>query len=158
MLTVQVHKDFTEYKPKLFGGLSTRSIVCLGVAGACSAAFGAFCILVLGIDPGSLSFLIWFAAIPAALIGFYRPHGMDFEKFVPLWWRHEFDEKPVLYVSASHRGEARTAREEAATARRASAQAARVKKLDAALKRRGAESWEPGGQLPAFGSPTMKEE
>lgn len=151
MLTVPVHKDFTEYKAKWIGGMTLRTIVCITVALSCSAAFSAVCILALGIDPGTVSYAVWIVALPAALIGFYRPHGMDFEKFVPLWWRHTMEPQLVLYVSADHRGAA-AAREKARRDMRAEELSrVRCKPLERALARPGAESWEPGGELPRSG-------
>ena len=85
MLSVPVHKDVTEYQPKVIGGLTARTIICIGAAVGCALAFGLLCTFVFHVDINEVIYLVWLAAAPAALIGFYTPHGMNFEKFAPLW-------------------------------------------------------------------------
>ena len=105
MLSVPVHKDVTEYQPKVIGGLTARTIICIGAAVGCALAFGMLCTFVFHVDINDVIYLVWLAAAPAALVGFYTPHGLNFEKFAPLWLAHNFNEQCLVYVSASNRGE-----------------------------------------------------
>lgn len=152
MLTVPVHKDVTEYKPKIIGGLTARTLLCLSAAAGSAVAFSLACTFLLHVDLDSMSYIFWIGAVPAAAIGFWRPHGMDFEKFAPLWWDHEFGRQQIAYVSASHRGELGRAegmrRAAAAEARRA----ARNRPYERLRKKPGIETIAPGGELPGTGA------
>ena len=147
MLSVPVHKDVTEYQPKVIGGLTARTIICIGAAVGSALAFGMLCTFVFHVDINDVIYLVWLAAAPAALLGFYTPHGMNFEKFAPLWLAHNFNEQWLVYVSASNRGEfkaeADALEKEYADARNK----ANGKKLEKLYKTNGIEMWEPGGQL-----------
>lgn len=147
MLSVPVHKDVTEYQPKVIGGLTARTIICIGAAVGSALAFGMLCTFVFHVDINDVIYLVWLAAAPAALLGFYTPHGMNFEKFAPLWLAHNFNEQCLVYVSASNRGEfkaeADALEKEYADARNK----ANVKKLEKLYKTNGIEMWEPGGAL-----------
>lgn len=147
MLSVPVHKDVTEYQPKVIGGLTARTIICIGAAVGSALAFGMLCTFVFHVDINDVIYLVWLAAAPAALLGFYTPHGMNFEKFAPLWLAHNFNEQCLVYVSASNRGEfkveADALEKEYANARGK----ANGKKLEKLYKTNGIEMWEPGGQL-----------
>ena len=156
MLTVTIHKDVTEYKPKVIGGLSMRTLVCLGAAIGFAVAFGLLCTLVLKIDVDSVMYIVWIAAAPPALLGFYQPHGLPFEKFAALWAAHNARPQLLLYRSAAHRAEmAAIARRERDAARAAALDdsPACFKKL---ASRRGAEIWSPGGVLPGIGAAPME--
>lgn len=73
MLSVPVHKDVTEYQPKVIGGLTARTIICIGAAVGCALAFGMLCTFVFHVDINDVIYLVWLAAAPAALVGFYTP-------------------------------------------------------------------------------------
>lgn len=147
MLSVPVHKDVTEYQPKVIGGLTARTIICIGAAVGSALAFGMLCTFVFHVDINDVIYLVWLAAAPAALLGFYTPHGLNFEKFAPLWLAHNFNVQCLVYVSASNRGEfkseADALEKEYADARNK----ANGKKLEKLYKTNGIEMWEPGGQL-----------
>ena len=147
MLSVPVHKDVTEYQPKVIGGLTARTIICIGAAVGSAQAFGMLCTFVFHVDINDVIYLVWLAAAPAALLGFYTPHGMNFEKFAPLWLAHNFNEQCLVYVSASNRGEFK-AEADALEKEYANARGkANGKKLEKLYKTNGIEMWEPGGQL-----------
>ena len=88
MLSVRVQKDIGEYTEKIVGKLSARTLACLagGLASAVGAA--ALCQFALGIEVRD-----------AALAGFWRPHHMKFEKFVPLWLDFKLEDQRILYRS-----------------------------------------------------------
>lgn len=147
MLSVPVHKDVTEYQPKVIGGLTARTIICIGAAVGCALAFGMLCTFVFHVDINDVIYLVWLAAAPAALLGFYTPHGMNFEKFAPLWLAHNFNEQCLVYVCASNRGEFKA--EKAALEKEYSdgRKKANGKELSRLYRTNGIEMWEPGGQL-----------
>ena len=147
MLSVSIHKDINEYKPKMVGGLTTRTLLCTAAAVASAVLFGVFVTFVLHVDINDVVYLVWFAAAPAALIGFYQPHGLDFEKFLPLWYAHNFKEQCLPYISASNRGEGAAEKEARKNLRaedRAEHASKPIKKL---LATDGIEMWDAGGEL-----------
>lgn len=147
MLSVPVHKDVTEYQPKVIGGLTARTIICIGAAVGSALAFGMLCTFVFHVDINDVIYLVWLAAAPAALLGFYTPHGMNFEKFTPLWLAHNFNEQCLVYVSASNRGELKSEADALEKEYTDARNKANGKKLEKLYKTNGIEMWEPGGQL-----------
>lgn len=147
MLSVPVHKDVTEYQPKVIGGLTARTIICIGAAVGCALAFGMLCTFVFHVDINDVIYLVWLAAAPAALLGFYTPHGMNFEKFAPLWLAHNFNEQCLVYVSACNRGEFKAEADALEKAYAAERKYANGKQLSRLYRTNGIEMWEPGGRL-----------
>ena len=147
MLSVPVHKDVTEYQPKVIGGLTARTIICIGAAAGCALAFGMLCTFVFHVDINDVIYLVWLAAAPAALLGFYTPHGMNFEKFAPLWLAHNFNEQCLVYVSASNRGEFKAEKAALEKEYADGRKKANGKELSRLYRTNGIEMWEPGGRL-----------
>ena len=147
MLSVPVHKDVTEYQPKVIGGLTARTIICIGAAVGCALAFGMLCTFVFHVDINDVIYLVWLAAAPAALLGFYTPHGMNFEKFAPLWLAHNFNEQCLVYVSASNRGEFKAEKAAIEKEYADGRKKANGKELSRLYRTNGIEMWEPGGRL-----------
>ena len=147
MLSVPVHKDVTEYQPKVIGGLTARTIICIGAAVGCALAFGMLCTFVVHVDINDVIYLVWLAAAPAALLGFYTPHGMNFEKFAPLWLAHNFNEQCLVYVSASNRGEFKAEKAALEKEYADGRKKANGKELSRLYRTNGIEMWEPGGRL-----------
>lgn len=147
MLSVPVHKDVTEYQPKVIGGLTARTIICIGAAVGCALAFGMLCTFVFHVDINDVIYLVWLAAAPAALLGFYTPHGMNFEKFMPLWLAHNFNEQCLVYVSASNRGEFKAEKAALEKEYADGRKKANGKELSRLYRTNGIEMWEPGGRL-----------
>lgn len=147
MLSVPVHKDVTEYQPKVIGGLTARTIICIGAAVGCALAFGMLCTFVFHVDINDVIYLVWLAAAPAALLGFYTPHGMNFEKFAPLWLAHNFNEQCLVYVSASNRGEFKAEKAALEKEYADGRKKASGKELSRLYRTNGIEMWEPGGRL-----------
>ena len=83
-LHIPIQKDIGEYEQKLFGDMSIRTCVCLagGFATAVLVALASW--LWLAIDPSDMTFPIMLATLPFWLAGFWKPHGMPFERFLPL--------------------------------------------------------------------------
>ena len=147
MLSVPVHKDVTEYQPKVIGGLTARTIICIGAAVGCALAFGMLCTFVFHVVINDVIYLVWLAAAPAALLGFYTPHGMNFEKFAPLWLAHNFNEQCLVYVSASNRGEFKAEKAALEKEYADGRKKANGKELSRLYRTNGIEMWEPGGRL-----------
>lgn len=147
MLSVPVHKDVTEYQPKVIGGLTARTIICIGAAVGSALAFGMLCTFVFHVDINDVIYLVWLAATPAALVGFYTPHGLNFEKFAPLWLAHNFNEQCLVYDSASNRGEFKAEADALKKAYADERKCANGKELSKLYKTNGIEMWEPGGAL-----------
>lgn len=147
MLSVPVHKDVTEYQPKVIGGLTARTIICIGAAVGCALAFGMLCTFVFHVDINDVIYLVWLAAAPAALLGFFTPHGMNFEKFAPLWLAHNFNEQCLVYVSASNRGEFKAEKAALEKEYADGRKKANGKELSRLYRTNGIEMWEPGGRL-----------
>lgn len=146
MLTVPINQDITEYKPKYLTGLTIRTIACLGGALASSVAVALFLVTVLGVPSDAAMSLFWVPAIPCALIGFVTPHGMPFERWLPLWWRHKTARHRICYASSDalarqERDIAKAKRKEGIYERKAARSYARLAKC------RGYELWSPGGEL-----------
>ena len=82
MLSVRVQKDIGEYTEKIVGKLSARTLACLVGGLASAVGVAAICRLVFGIEAG-----------------FWRPHHLKFEKFVPLWLDFRLEDQRILYRS-----------------------------------------------------------
>lgn len=150
MLSVNIHKDFTEYKPKVIGGLSMRTLVCVGVALGFSVLVGVTCTFILHVDIMQANWILWLAAVPPCLFGFYTPHGMPFEKFAPLWWAHEMEEKPIFYVPPTGRGEAKLAAKVKKEVEHEARKASRNRGYERLAKRGNIERWN-FGEIPPIG-------
>ena len=99
MLSVRVQKDIGEYTEKIVGKLSARTLLCL--AGGLAAAVGAaaLCRLAFGIEVRDAALPVMCASLPIWLAGFWRPHHMKFEKFIPLWLDFQLEDQRILYRS-----------------------------------------------------------
>ena len=99
MLSVRVQKDIGEYTEKIVGKLSARTLACLagGLASVVGAA--ALCQFALGIEVRDAALPVMCASLPFWLAGFWRPHHMKFEKFVPLWLGFQLEGQKILYCS-----------------------------------------------------------
>ena len=98
MLSVAVHKDISEYQPKLIAKLSTRTL--LSIIGAIGVAVlsALYMYFVLGVNPGEHSYVIWIVSIPFWCMGFFRPCDMPFERFVSLWLKANFTNDRIFYT------------------------------------------------------------
>lgn len=96
-LSVAVHKDIGEYQEKVVGKLSLRTLLCVAGGLATSVAAAAACQLLLGIKAADASLPVMCASLPFWLAGFWRPHGMRAERFLPLLWEHATGGGVLLY-------------------------------------------------------------
>ena len=99
-LSVAVHKDIGEYTEKVVGKLSLRTLGCVVGGLATSVATAALCAACLGIEPADASLPVMAASMPFWLAGFWRPHGMRAERFVPLLWEHLTSDGVLPYRSS----------------------------------------------------------
>ena len=100
MLSVSVHKDITEYKPKIIGDLTLRSLISIAAAMAAAVVVGVYFKFVLGLDYDVYMYAILIVVLPIWAIGFWQPLGMPAEKFIPLWLRHTFTDDRIFYVTS----------------------------------------------------------
>ena len=98
MLSVAVHKDIGEYQPKVIGKMTGRTLASIAGALGAALATGLYLYFVLGLNPGDYMMVIYAVSLPFWCCGFIRPHGMAFEKFVPLWLRANFGNDRIFYV------------------------------------------------------------
>jgi hypothetical protein len=134
MLSVVIHKDVGDYQPKVFGKLTTRTL--LSIAGAVVAAVVSACYFqfVLGVSIFAVQYIIYAVSLPFWLVGFFRPKGMTFERFFPLWLSHQLTNNRITYISSNYLCE--TAVPEQGTKMN--------KDYIKLTKLKGVEAWQPG--------------
>ena len=96
-LHVAVHKDIGEYTEKVVGKLSLRTLACTVAGLAVSVAVAALCHFAFGIEAADASLPVMCASMPFWLLGFWRPHGMRAEEFLPLLIEHRLGQEALLY-------------------------------------------------------------
>lgn len=99
MLSVRVQKDIGEYTEKIVGKLSARTLACLAGGLASAVGTAAICQFALGIEVRNAALPVMCASLPFWLAGFWRPHHMKLEKFVPLWLDFQLEGQRILYRS-----------------------------------------------------------
>ena len=133
MLSVRVQKDIGEYTEKIVGKLSARTLVCLAGGLASAVGTAAVCQFALGIEVRNAALPVMCASMPFWLAGFWRPHHMKLEKFVPLWLDFQLEDQRVLYRPTPALEGARAVPEPGHPSRKARRKA----------KRKGAELYAP---------------
>lgn len=103
MLSVAVHKDLGEYQPKIIGKLTARTLVSIAGALLLSVLTGCYLFFVLGLDVGDNMVVIYAVSLPFWLCGFFKPKGMPFEKFFPLWLLYKLTENRLHYTPTMFR-------------------------------------------------------
>ncbi|MEW4402902.1 PrgI family protein [Enterococcus sp. AN402] len=98
MLSVTVHKNIAEYQPKIIWKMTIRTVISLSGALGCSILTGLYIYFVLGWNVGDHIVLIYAVSLPFWLCGFFRPKGMPFEKFAPLWVKAKFIDDRIFYT------------------------------------------------------------
>lgn len=98
MLSVAVHKDIAEYQPKIIGKMTSRTLFSITGALLVSVLTGLYLYFVLGLNVGDYTMLIYLVSLPFWCMGFVRPHGMPFERFVPLWVHANFTSDHIFDV------------------------------------------------------------
>lgn len=80
MIEVPIPQDIREFEPTFIGPLTFRHFVCL--AAIIGVTYGTYYIeKAMGIDPMEMP-IFAIPALPLALVGWFKPYGMHFEKFV----------------------------------------------------------------------------
>lgn len=99
MLSTAVQKDISRYKSKVVGKMTGRALLC--VSGAIASAIGSalWLYFVLGVNPSDFGFVMMAVCLPFWLFGFFKPAGMEFEKWLPRWFCHRFSDNKVIYRS-----------------------------------------------------------
>lgn len=99
MLSVTVHKDIGEYREKVVGKMSARTLACTAGAIAASFAAAAIAYFTFGVSVSNAAFPVTAASIPFWLLGFWRPKGLAPEAFVPLWAAHVLGDGKLPYLN-----------------------------------------------------------
>lgn len=98
MLSVPVRKDISEYKSKIFGKLTLRTLIVIAtalitaVAIACALQFGC------GIDWSLAQWPVYMATFAIWSAGLRKPCGMPVERYAPLWMRHNLTDDRCIYA------------------------------------------------------------
>ena len=79
MIELEVPKDIRRYEAKLFGPFTTRQLICFVIAAA--IAFVALKFLGALMPQDFAFFFIIILDLPILLCGWWKPYGMQFEKF-----------------------------------------------------------------------------
>lgn len=103
MLSVAVHKDLGEYQPKIIGKLTARTLTCITGALGLSVFTGCYMYFVLGLNVTENMIIIYGVSLPFWLCGFFKPKGMPFERFFPLWLHYKFSDNRIYYSSTMYR-------------------------------------------------------
>jgi|GEM_PF-4750091 len=98
MLSVLVHKDVGEYEPKIFGKLTTRTLVSIVGAISLSLISSIYLAFILKVSVAENSWMIYAVSIPFWLTGFTKPYGMHFEDFFTAWLRHWLSCSRIMYI------------------------------------------------------------
>lgn len=96
MLSVCVHKDVSEYQPKIVGKLTKRSLLTIALALGTGLFIGAWSYFVWGIGYEDTMYPILLCSFAIWAAGFWRPLGMPAEQFIPLYLRHLLTEDAAL--------------------------------------------------------------
>lgn len=97
MLSVAVHKDVSEYEPKIVGKLTLRTLACIAAAIGITLAVSGYCTWVLGLSSTFVTYTSFAISIPFWLMGFFRPKGMKFEVFARYFAEYELHDKKLFY-------------------------------------------------------------
>lgn len=103
MLSITVHKNIAEYQPKIVGKLTMRTLMSLAGALGSSILAGLYIYFVLGWNVGDSTLIIYAVSLPFWLCGFFRPKGMPFEQFFPLWIKAKFTDDRIFYTPSLYR-------------------------------------------------------
>lgn len=101
MLEIPVIKDIREYKAKQVGPFSTREIIFLLIGGVLAYGIYYFQKLVLGAETVNTSFCIA-AMTPALMFGWFKPYGIDLEKFLKAAFISNFVAPKIRRYQSNH--------------------------------------------------------
>lgn len=80
VMKAEIPPEITEYKEKMFFGLTVRQLICTGIGLALAIPTGMFGSKVLPSDV--VQYAVVFEIIPCAAVGWLRINDMPFEKFL----------------------------------------------------------------------------
>lgn len=97
MIEIRIPKEVTDYKAKLFFGLTTRQCLAVGLALVINVPLYYFGRNYISED--ILSWLIILIASPLVLFGFFKYNGMTFEKFAKYFIDYylKLQKRPFVY-------------------------------------------------------------
>ena len=81
MIEIEIPKDITKYEAKLVGAFTGRQVACLIIA----AAVGVPLFLIMlhyNVNRSVAIFGVMIVMLPAVVMGWVKPYGMNFEHFV----------------------------------------------------------------------------
>lgn len=87
-MEIKINREIREYTEAVYFGLSLRQFVCAVLA--CGAAVGLYFLLRPYVGTETISWACILGALPFALAGFIKYHGMPAEKFAWTWIKSEF--------------------------------------------------------------------
>lgn len=79
IMKAEIPPEITEYKEKMFFGLTVRQLICMGVGLGLAIPTGLYGSKILPDD--IVGFAVMFEVIPCAAIGWLRINDMPFEKY-----------------------------------------------------------------------------
>ena len=145
MLNVEIHRDLTDFRPKVVGGLTARSLACTAAALATGVAAYGWLTWALGLPFEEVSILIYASTLPLWALGFLEPGGMRPERWLPLWLRQHSGAARITYDSAGRLRAALGTDDDTMGAVYETGRETGREYERFARRQRGIELWEPGG-------------
>ena len=87
MIEVKINKEISDYQETLFFGLTMRQFVCSALSVVIALLLYILLHKVLGRE--MVSWICILGALPIAIAGFFKYHGMTFEKILCAWLKSE---------------------------------------------------------------------
>lgn len=87
-MEIRINKEIREYTENTFFGLSMRQFIFSVLA--CGSAVSIYFFMKPHVGTETVSWMCILGALPFALMGFVKYHGMTAEKFIAAWIKSEF--------------------------------------------------------------------
>ena len=87
MIEVKINKEISDYQETLFFGLTMRQFVCSALSVVIALLL--YILLHKVLEREMVSWICILGALPIAIAGFFKYHGMTFEKFLCAWLKSE---------------------------------------------------------------------
>lgn len=94
-LEVKVFREITAYQPKVLFGLSWRQLAVAAVALPVVVGVYFLARRLGSEDVGVIAVSVLTA--PAVAVGWIRPMGVAFERYVGFWWAYRQNRSPLIY-------------------------------------------------------------
>lgn len=85
---VRIPKEITEYQEKIMFGLSIRQLVCTVIAIVISVP--SYIFLMNKIGQELTGYIVMIEIVPFIAIGYLKPKGLNFEKVLVMFLKHQF--------------------------------------------------------------------